>query len=73
MHLFNSLEEICTIADACISEKCCRTTIYERIWSGDYEALKMGRSTRLLVRSLKAFRDRAMRLPPKKEETPGDC
>ncbi len=50
------LEELCTIKQACFSEKAGRTTIYKRIKEGHYKAIKIGGSTRLTVASLKAYR-----------------
>lgn len=52
------LEQLCTIKQACFSEKAGRTTVYARIRAGHYQAVKIGGSTRLLVSSLKAFRKR---------------
>lgn len=50
------LEELCTIKQACFSEKAGRTTIYKRIKEGHYKAIKIGGSTRLTLASLKAYR-----------------
>ncbi len=50
------LEELCSIKDACFTEKAGRTTIYKRIKEGHYKAFKIGGSTRLTVASLKAYR-----------------
>lgn len=50
------LEQLCTVKEACYSERAGRTTIYARIRAGHYKAVKIGGSTRLLVSSLKAFR-----------------
>ena len=48
------LEELCTIKDACFTEKAGRTTVYKRIKEGYYQAFKLGSSTRLSVASIKA-------------------
>ena len=50
------LEQLCTVKEACYSERAGRTTIYARIRAGHYKAVKIGGSTRLLVSSLKAYR-----------------
>ena len=52
----SSLEELCTVKQACFTEKCGRTTLYKRIAEGHYIAVKIGGSTRLVVASLKAYR-----------------
>lgn len=52
----SSLEELCTIKQACFTEKCGRTTLYKRIAEGHYKAVKIGKSTRIVVASLKAYR-----------------
>jgi excisionase family DNA binding protein len=52
----NTLEEGCTIKEACLSEKAGRTTIYKRIKLGVYRAYKIGGSTRVSVASIKAYR-----------------
>lgn len=50
------LEDLCTIKQACFSEKAGRTTIYMRIKEGHYTAYKIGGSTRLTLASLRAYR-----------------
>lgn len=52
----STLEELCTVKQACFTEKCGRTTLYKRIAEGHYTAVKIGKSTRIVVASLKAFR-----------------
>ena len=52
----SQLEELCTIKQACFSEKAGRTTIYKRIKEGHYTAYKIGGSTRLTMASIKLFR-----------------
>jgi hypothetical protein len=52
----NELEPLCTIKEACFTEKAGRTTIYRRIKQGAYKKYKIGGSTRLSVASIKAFR-----------------
>ena len=49
---------LCTVKEACFSEKCGRTTIYKRVNAGVYVAVKIGGSTRLIVASLLAYRRR---------------
>ena len=58
------LDALCTIKEACLSEKAGRTTIYKRIKLGIYEAYKIGGSTRLTVASIKAYRQRLGSLKP---------
>jgi excisionase family DNA binding protein len=50
------LETLCTVKEACYTEKAGRTTVYKRIKLGFYKAYKIGGSTRLSVASLKAYR-----------------
>lgn len=51
-----NLETLCTIKDACFTEKAGRTTIYKRIKEGHYKAFKIGGSTRLTLSSIQAYR-----------------
>jgi excisionase family DNA binding protein len=50
------LEDLCTIKQACFSEKAGRTTIYNRIKEGHYKAYKIGGSTRLSLASVREYR-----------------
>ena len=52
----NESEKLCTIKEACLSEKAGRTTIHKRINAGIYKKYKIGGSTRLSVASILAYR-----------------
>ena len=54
--MHNQLEEVCTIKDAQFTEKCSRSTVNKRIKAGIYIAYKIGRSVRITVASIKAYR-----------------
>jgi hypothetical protein len=64
------LEALCTIKEACFTEKACRTTIHKRIKLGFYKAYKIGGSTRLSVASLRAYRQQFLPTPPAAIGTP---
>jgi excisionase family DNA binding protein len=49
-------DTLCTVKEACFTEKAGRTTIYKRIKEGHYRAFKIGGSTRISVASLRAYR-----------------
>jgi hypothetical protein len=55
---YNGLPEVCTIREACRTEKCGRTSVYKRINEGHYVAYKTGSRTLLDVASLRAYRKR---------------
>jgi excisionase family DNA binding protein len=61
------LDQLCTIKQACYTEKAGRTTIYKRIKAGHYVAYKIGGSTRLSLASIKAYRIRASMVSRTKE------
>jgi hypothetical protein len=49
-----------TIAEVMQADKCARATVYERIWSGQYEAFKDGAKTFVTIES---FERRRANLP----------
>lgn len=63
-----------SVRDCAIIENCGRSVVYERLARGEYEAIKDGSRTKIIVESIKRRRDSLPRavfkpLPPRRKRT----